>query len=74
MINSIDYTQSARKPDPERMISAYNQAASTQNLLRAFAYGGYADLSTIQSWNLDFVKNQSKDQNLRSWQIGFQNV
>ena len=37
MINSIDYNQLARKPDPERMISAYNQAASTQNLLRAFA-------------------------------------
>ncbi len=60
MINSIDFTQSARKPDPERMISAYNQAASTQNLLRAFAYGGYADLSTIQSWNLDFVKKSKQ--------------
>ena len=59
MINSIEFNRDARIPNPERMINAYNQAASTQNLLRAFAYGGYADLSNVQNWNLDFVK-QSK--------------
>ena len=42
------------------MIEAYNQSASTQNLLRAFATGGYADLSYVQNWNLDFVKNSSQ--------------
>ena len=56
MINGIDFEENSRTHDPERMITAYNQAASTQNLLRAFAYGGYADLSRIQRWNLDFVK------------------
>ena len=44
----------------DRMVMAYNQAASTQNLLRAFAYGGYADLSRIQRWNLDFVKKSKQ--------------
>ncbi len=65
MINCIDFNKVARKPDPERMINAYNQAASTQNLLRAFAYGGYADLSTIQSWNLDFVKKSKQGSNFK---------
>ena len=60
MINAIEFTEKSRVPDPLRMIQAYNQAASTQNLLRAFAYGGYADLSTIQSWNLDFVKKSKQ--------------
>ncbi len=60
MINAIEFTQESRIPDPLRMIQAYNQAASTQNLLRAFAYGGYADLSTIQNWNLDFVKKSKQ--------------
>ena len=55
-------------------LQAYNQAASTQNLLRAFAYGGYADLSTIQNWNLDFVKNLNKDQILKLLLTGFLNV
>lgn len=66
MINSIDFNEKARKPDPERMIQAYNQAASTQNLLRAFAYGGYADLSTIQNWNLDFVKKSKQGSNFKN--------
>ena len=60
MINSISFDDKSREHNPERMLQAYNQAASTQNLLRAFAYGGYADLSTIQSWNLDFVKKSKQ--------------
>ena len=66
MINCIDFSKKAREPDPERMIQAYNHAASTQNLLRAFAYGGYADLSTIQSWNLDFVKKSKQGSNFKN--------
>ena len=60
MINSIDFNKKARIPDPNRMIDAYNQAASTRNLLRAFAYGGYADLCNVQNWNLDFVKKSKQ--------------
>ncbi len=60
IINSINFDENSREPDPYRMIEAYNQSASTQNLLRAFATGGYADLSYVQNWNLDFVKNSSQ--------------
>ena len=60
MINSIDFDKDARIPNPNRMVDAYNQAASTQNLLRAFAYGGYADLCNVQNWNLDFVKKSKQ--------------
>ena len=38
MINGIEFNENSRVPDPNRMLQAYNQAASTQNLLRAFAY------------------------------------
>jgi 3-deoxy-7-phosphoheptulonate synthase len=55
IVNGIDFTPEARVPDPERMIQVYNQAASTLNLLRAFAQGGYADLNEVHRWNLDFV-------------------
>ena len=64
MINAINFDEKSRVHDPERMIQAYNQA-STQNLLRAFAYGGYADLSTIQNWNLDFVKKSKQGSNFK---------
>lgn len=57
IINKIDFTEESRVPDPERMIRAYNQSASTLNLLRAFAQGGYADLNEVHRWNLDFVED-----------------
>jgi len=56
IVNGIDFTAEAREPDPERMIHVYNQAASTLNLLRAFAQGGYADLNQVHRWNLGFVE------------------
>lgn len=55
IINGIDFSEKARVPDPERMIKAYNQATATQNLLRAFASGGLADLHQVNKWNLDFA-------------------
>ena len=55
MINSEEETEEARVPDPTRMLRAYNQAASTLNLLRAFTKGGFADLSQVHAWNQEFV-------------------
>lgn len=57
IINGIEFTPEARIPDPKRMLSAYGQSASTLNLLRAFAQGGYANLHKVHQWNLEFVKN-----------------
>ena len=55
IINGVEFTKEARTPNPQRMIQAYNQASATQNLLRAFATGGMADLHQVHSWNLDFA-------------------
>ncbi len=55
IINGVDFTKEARVPNPDRMIKAYNQASATQNLLRAFATGGLADLHQVHQWNLDFA-------------------
>ena len=55
IINGIEFESGARVPDPERQIAAYRQAASTLNLLRAFAKGGYADLAEVHRWNQGFV-------------------
>ena len=55
IVNGIEFEESARQPDPNRLLTAYSQAAATLNLLRAFAQGGYADLHEIHRWNLGFV-------------------
>jgi len=57
MVNGIEFDAAARVPDPERMIQGYNQSASTLNLIRAFAQGGYADLQKVHQWNLGFVED-----------------
>lgn len=62
IINSAEATEKARTPDPERMLDAYHQSASTLNLLRAFAQGGLADLHQVHGWNMSFVEaNPSRD-------------
>ena len=54
-INGMDFTPSARVPDPQRLIHSYSQSASTLNLVRAFSKGGYADLANVHQWMLGFV-------------------
>ncbi|MEP2549965.1 MAG: 3-deoxy-7-phosphoheptulonate synthase class II [Marinomonas sp.] len=54
-INGIDFDPVQRRNDPQRMVKAYNQAASTLNLLRAFAGGGYANLREVHKWTLEFM-------------------
>ncbi len=57
IINGNDFSEGARRPDPRRQIEAYRQSAATLNLLRAFAYGGYANLGSVHQWMLGFVKD-----------------
>ncbi len=54
-INGIEFTPEARNPDPQRLLQAYSQSASTLNLLRAFSTGGYANLRQVHQWTLDFM-------------------
>jgi 3-deoxy-7-phosphoheptulonate synthase len=62
IINGTDFTAETRTPDPRRQLEAYRQSAATLNLLRAFATGGYANLSNAHQWMLSFVNDspQSK--------------
>src|SRR3954462_6916817 len=55
IVNGPEFTPEARIPDPARMEFGYFQSASTLNLLRAFASGGYVDLHEVHRWNLDFA-------------------
>ena len=60
MVNDIDFTSAARVPDPERLLTAYHQSASTLNLVRAFTKGGFADLSRVHQWNQEFVASSAE--------------
>jgi 3-deoxy-7-phosphoheptulonate synthase len=45
-----------RTPDPHRILQAYSTAASTLNLLRAYAGGGLASLDRVHAWNTAFAR------------------
>ncbi len=60
IVNDIAFSAAARTPDPERLLTAYHQSASTLNLLRAFTNGGFADLSRVHAWNQEFVASSSE--------------
>lgn len=66
IINKLEFDADSRRPDPERMIRAYNQSAATLNLLRAFAQGGYADLNKVHGWTLDFIKGSPAGERFES--------
>lgn len=54
-VNDDPFTERARRPDPERLLTAYYHSAATLNLLRALTTGGFADLSQVHRWNQSFV-------------------
>ncbi len=66
IINDIQFDAESREPNPERMLRAYHQSASTLNLIRAFAQGGLADLHQVHQWNQNFVANSPQSERYQS--------
>src|SRR3954454_15770226 len=62
IVNDPTPTDAARLPDPDRLVQAYHQSASTLNLLRAFTKGGFADLGQIHVRNQEFVASSPEGQ------------
>ena len=62
MVNDPSPHLDSRVPNPERLVQAYHQAASTLNLVRAFTKGGFADLNRVHAWNQEFVASSAEGQ------------
>jgi 3-deoxy-7-phosphoheptulonate synthase len=62
IVNDATATEAARTPNPDRLVQAYHQSASTLNLLRAFTKGGFADLNRVHSWTQEFVASSPEGQ------------
>lgn len=59
-VNSADYNEAARVPDPRRLITGYERSALTLNFIRSLIGGGFADLHHPEFWNLDFVQHSPR--------------
>ncbi len=62
IVNDIGFTADERAANPKRLLLAYNRAAATLNLLRAFTKGGFASLSRVHQWNREFVADSPAGQ------------
>jgi 3-deoxy-7-phosphoheptulonate synthase len=65
MVNSADFTEDGRRPDPENMIAAYSHAAMTLNFVRSLSAGGFADVHHPEQWELSFFRKANAPDNLR---------
>jgi 3-deoxy-7-phosphoheptulonate synthase len=62
IVNDFSFDPVARRPDPARLVRGYHQSAATLNLVRAFTKGGFADLSRVHAWNLEYVATSREGQ------------
>ncbi|MFM2175156.1 MAG: hypothetical protein RLZZ527_232 [Actinomycetota bacterium] len=58
-VNDLEFTETARRPDPNRLVKVYHTSSATLNLVRAFTQGGFADLRLVHEWNKGFVKDSN---------------
>ena len=57
LVNSVEFTEEARIPDPQRLIQGHACSSLTMNFVRALVDGGFADLHHPEYWNLSWVEH-----------------
>jgi 3-deoxy-7-phosphoheptulonate synthase len=59
LVNRVDFTPEARRPDPGLLVRGYKHAALTLNFIRSLVDGGFADLHHPEYWDLSFLAHAS---------------
>lgn len=57
IINSPEFTERARIPDPQRLLKAHARSAMTMNFVRSLVDSGFADLHHPEYWDLGWVEH-----------------
>jgi 3-deoxy-7-phosphoheptulonate synthase len=55
-VNRPEFTEAARRPDPELLLRGYERAALTLNFIRSLVDGGFADIQHPEYWDITFAK------------------
>jgi len=59
IINGFEFSPAARRPDPHRMLDAYQCACATLNWIRALSDSGLTELTALRRWTLFKEKKAS---------------
>lgn len=57
LVNSPEFNEGARRPDPARMLQAHAYSAMSMNFVRGLVDGGFADLHHPEYWDLGWVEH-----------------
>lgn len=57
LVNSVDFTPEARRPDPDRLLRAHAFSAMTMNFVRSLVDGGFADVHHTEYWDLSWLEH-----------------
>lgn len=57
LVNAVEFTPEARRPEPRRLLQAHSSSALTMNFVRALVDGGFADLHHPEYWDLNWVQH-----------------
>lgn len=57
IVNSLDFSENSRIPNPENLIKAYMQSGVTLNFLRSLSSGGFSSLENVNGWLEDFASD-----------------
>ncbi|MDN5872883.1 MAG: 3-deoxy-7-phosphoheptulonate synthase class II [Sinobacteraceae bacterium] len=57
LVNAPAFTDTAREPDPRRLLRGYSCSALTLNFVRGLVDAGFADLHHPEYWNLPWVQD-----------------
>ena len=66
IVNSPEFSQEAREPNPKLLLQAYSSSAMTLNFIRALLEGGFADLHHPQLWDMGFVEHSKQKEEYHS--------
>jgi 3-deoxy-7-phosphoheptulonate synthase len=66
IVNSPEFTEEARRPDPARLLRAHSCSALTMNFVRGLIDGGFADLHHPEYWDLAWVEHSPLADEFRS--------
>jgi len=64
IVNGIEFEETARKSDPNRLIEAYFYSSASLNYLRSLALGGYGNLDKVNKWIEEFSHNFTHKNNI----------
>ncbi len=66
LVNRVEFTPKARRPNPRNLLEGHHCAAMTLNFIRGLLSGGFGDIHHPGVWDLSFVKEQARQEQYRN--------